>query len=93
MTNKMGFEVLATARIQDKRNLVISSNTNGGFTIAQQIVVQEGKRQTLLFIKGAIHVDSLEGLVNLRNALSDAIEEYEVKQDIESYKEFHNSQK
>lgn len=71
------FTELSKAKIQDKRNLVISKNGSGTYTLGQQIVVQEGKKQTLIFLKGAIHVDSLEGLYNLRDALNEAIQKEE----------------
>lgn len=71
---KNKFRELSKAKIQDTRNMVISKNeTYDGYTLAQQISVKEGPRETLLFIKGAIHVDTLEGLYNLRDALNEAI--------------------
>lgn len=71
------FTELSKAKIQDKRNLVISKNGSGTYTLGQQIVVQEGKKQTLIFLKGAIYIDSLEGLYNLRDALNEAIQKEE----------------
>ena len=68
------FQELSKAKIQDTRNLVISrNNLNQGFTLAQQVVIAEGSRQTALFIKGAFHIDDIEGLYNLRDALNEAI--------------------
>lgn len=67
------FTELAKAKIQDKRNLVVSKNTDGTFTLGQQIVVQEGRKQTAIFLKGAIQIENLEGLYNLRDALNEAI--------------------
>jgi len=71
------FIELSKAKIQDKRNLVVSKNGSGTFTLGQQIVVQEGRKQTALFLKGAIHIDNLEGLYNLRDALNEAIQKEE----------------
>lgn len=68
---------LASAKIQDQRDLVISKcNKNGresGFTMSQRIEVVEGKHTTKVFLKNAIHVDSIEELYNLRDALNAAI--------------------
>lgn len=74
MGEKSKYFELSKAKIQESRNMVISkSDTFKGYTLAQQICIQEGNRETLLFIKGAIHVDTLEGLYNLRDALNEAI--------------------
>ncbi|MCX7924155.1 MAG: hypothetical protein N3B21_19425 [Clostridia bacterium] len=71
------FKELSKAKIQDKRNLVISKHPNGTYTMVQQIVVQEGRKQTAIFLKGATHVDNLEGLYNLRDAINEAIQKEE----------------
>lgn len=71
------YKTLAKAKIQDKRNLVISKKTSanifGSYVLGQQIVIQEGQKQTTIFLKGAIHIDGLEALYNLRDALNEAI--------------------
>ena len=69
-----GFKELAKAKIQESRNLVISKlEDSDSFTIAQQLVVTEGKNQTTMFMKGAIHIDGIESLYELRNAINQAI--------------------
>ena len=73
------FTTLASAQIQDKRSLVISECTKGGFTLAQKIMVEENGRQTNMFLKNAIRIDDLTGLENLRDALNVAIETIEKK--------------
>lgn len=73
-----GFKELAKAKIQDKRNIVISENLDkGGFELAQQLVVTEGSKQTLIFIKGSIHIDNLEGIYLLRDACNEIIKKCE----------------
>lgn len=67
---------LAKAKIQDRRNIAISECSKGGFTIAQQLEVNEGNRTTSVFLKGAFHVSDVDGLINLRDALNVAIMEY-----------------
>ena len=81
MRNK--FIELAKAKIQDKRNIVISkvndedTSMELGFTVAQQIEVQEGNKITSLYMKNAVHIDNIEGLYNLRDALNVAISKIE----------------
>jgi len=77
MTNRMAnnFVQLSKAKIQETRFAVTSQNVrDGGFTIAQQLVVNEGKRRTSVFMKEAMHLDSLENLYNLRDSLNEAIQ-------------------
>jgi len=71
------FTMLAKAKIQNTRNVVISKHIKGNYTLGQQIIIQEGERQTSIFLQGSIHVSSLEGLYNLRDALNEAISKEE----------------
>lgn len=73
MKNKTYYNELASAEITDSRSIVISECSKGGFTIAQQLKV-EGTR---VFMKGAFHVNDLEGLYNLRNAINLVISQTE----------------
>ena len=75
------FKELAKAKIQESRNIVISKlGGSDSFTLAQQVVVNEGNgKVTSMFMKGAIHVDGLEALYGLRNALSEAISAVEAE--------------
>lgn len=68
---------LAKAKTQERRNIVISECSKGGFTIAQQLEVDEGNRTTNVFLKGAFHINDIDGMYNLRDALNAAIMEYE----------------
>lgn len=79
--NSCQYTELASARIQDKRNVVISEcvakEKLKGFTLAQQIEVEEKGFKTNVFLKNAIHVDDIEGLYNLRDAINHAITKHE----------------
>lgn len=72
------YNKLSSALIQEKKNLVISECSKGGYTIAQQLtfVDDDGKKQNL-YLKGAIHINSIDGLRNLRDAINVAIEKIE----------------
>ena len=65
---------LSSAQIQEMRNLVVSECSRGGFTLAQQVSIDEGGKKTNVFLKNAIHIDKIEGLINLRDALNIAID-------------------
>ena len=74
MSDKLEYKELASANIQEKRTIVISECSKGGYTLAQKIIVDEGNKKTGIFLKNAIHVDDATGLLNLRDALNIAIE-------------------
>lgn len=72
---------LARAEIRQGRNLVISQYSKGGFTVAQQIEIQEDKHTINVFLKGStFHVANLDGLYNLRDALNVAISKIEERE-------------
>ena len=93
MAAKMKYLELSNAQIADKRRLVISEcvkenqdtkeSIQCGFTLAQQVEVEEGKRITRVFLKNGIHVASVDELYNLRDAINDAINKYEEKKNDE----------
>lgn len=72
---RVEYNCLSKAKVNDKRNIVVSVCSKGGYTIAQQVMVDDGKQKTGVFLKNAIHVDDIEGLVNLRDALNISLEE------------------
>lgn len=68
---------IAKANITENRNVIISTFENRGYTIAQQMQVKEGDKITSMFMKGAFHVDDINGLYNIRDAINVAIEKIE----------------
>lgn len=79
MNEKMTYNELSSASISDKRSIVISECSAGGFTLAQQMIVEEGNIKTKLFLKNAIHIDGINNLYELRDALNMAIDKIEKK--------------
>lgn len=72
------FKELSKAKIQESRNLVISKMSDSdSFTLAQQLTVNENGKQTTMFMKGAIHIENLQALYELRNAINEAIDKIE----------------
>lgn len=74
---KVEYNELTRAKVSESRNIVISTCSKGGFTIAQQLQAIENDKTTTVFMKGAFHVDGIEGLQNLRDALNLAIKIFE----------------
>lgn len=82
---------ICRAKIANTRNAVISKCSKGGYTLAQQLEVQEDKAKTSVFLKGALHIDSLESLCELRNALNVVIQKEQIgtnENDIEPEEEW-----
>ena len=71
--NKIEYHELSRAKVTDSRNIVISDCSKGGFTIAQQLEAKENDKTTLVFMKGAFHIEDIHGLYNLRDAVNLAI--------------------
>lgn len=73
--NDITYTEIAKTKISDTRNLIISACSKGGFTLAQQLEITEGKNKTTtVFMKGAIHIDSIDAISNVIDMLEDAIE-------------------
>lgn len=70
---KIDYTEISRAKVTDSRNIIISSCSKGGFTIAQQLEAKENDKTTFVFLKGAFHVDDLHGLYNIRDAINLAI--------------------
>lgn len=80
--NKIEYNEISKAKVSDSRNIVISSCSKGGFTIAQQLEANENGKITTVFLKGAFHVDDIQGLYELRDAINLAIKiDEDVKND------------
>ena len=71
--SKVEYSEISRAKVTDSRNIIISSCSKGGFTIAQQLEAKENDKTTSVFLKGAFHVDDIHGLYNIRDAVNLAI--------------------
>lgn len=78
---KATYNMLGSAQIDTNKNLVISECKKNdevvGFTLAQQLVVNEGKKSIGVFLKNTVHITSISGLYELRDALNNAIDKIE----------------
>ena len=74
---KANYSEISKAKVSESRNIVISSCSKGGFTVAQQLEVKEDGKSVNVFLKGAFHVETVEGLCAMRDAINLAIEKCE----------------
>lgn len=69
--DKPKYTIVATANITDKRDVVISTCSKGGFTLGQRLETSEDDgNKVMVFLKGAIHVNDLHGMYNIRDAIN-----------------------
>lgn len=73
--NKSGgkYQEIARGRISEKRCVVVSKRSDGGLTVAQQLESHEGDHVTSVFLKGAFHVDGIDGLQEIRDVMNASI--------------------
>ncbi len=70
---------LAKARIKPQRNVVISETIDSennflGYSITEQLVTNEGERETKVFLRNGLGILNREGLEQLRNAIDETLE-------------------
>ena len=76
--NKVEYTEISRAKITDTRSIIISECSKGGFTVAQRMEVTEDTgKKTQVYLKGASHINDLQGLYNLRDAINLAIKKVE----------------
>lgn len=71
---KGAFVEIANAKLSEKRQAVISRLDDNSYTIGQKLEVKDGDSTINIFLKGALHVESLSGLQNLRDAINVVLE-------------------
>lgn len=77
MPKKMEYTEITKAKVTDKRHIVISTCSKGGFTVAQRLDTEEDGHTTTVYLKGAFHINDISGLYNLRDAINLAISKVE----------------
>ena len=74
---KLNFKELANKKYKEQRNIVISEafdtdNRLKGYSIAEQLVAQEGENQIAIFLKGGLGIVDEQGLLQLKEAVDEA---------------------
>ena len=67
------YDELSKAKITDKRTVVISAHNNGGYTMAQKVLVEDEGRENEVFMKGSLIMPDIKSMKTLRDALNIAI--------------------
>jgi len=82
---RLKFKQLVKKRYNPTRNLVISEayeedGTFAGYAVSNQVCAIENGKEIRLFLRGGIGIVSYAGLLNIRDALNEVIEQVETKQ-------------
>lgn len=80
---KIEYTELSKAKINDLRYVVISERSGGGFTVAQQVNVDESGDVSSVFLKGAFHVKDRNCMEAFADAVSSAIVDYDARHAID----------
>ena len=76
--NKIEYIEISRAKVTEKRNIIISTCSKGGFTVAQRLdTTEEDGKVTPVYLKGALHINDIQGLYNFRDAINMAIKKVE----------------
>ena len=75
--NRIEYSEISKAKVTEKRSIVISTCSKGGYTMAQRLDTDEDGKTTSVFLKGAFHINDIQGLYNLRDAVNLAIKKTE----------------
>lgn len=76
---RLKYKEIAKQKIKNNRNVVISETYNEnneiiGYTVSEQMVIEEDGKETTMFLKGGLGVLSEEGIANLLEAVKSANE-------------------
>ena len=74
MKKQITYKEIACAKVNENKSLVISECSEGGYTLGQRMTVDDNGKKIEVFLKGAMHLDSLESLENIKNAFEKAID-------------------
>lgn len=83
MIKQTEYSEISTCKISKNRAVVVSENSQGGYTIAQRMQVIDDDKIVNLFLKGAFVCKDLDTLKLLRDTLTQAIDIEEAKIDEE----------
>lgn len=79
--NKVSYDEVARVKMSDTRDVVISKCSKGGYTIAQKILIDKDEKPASIFLKGAIKVNDIEGLKDIKETIDMAIKKLEESSD------------
>lgn len=78
--DKIVYKEIASGKINENKSIVISECSKGGYTLGQKLTMNDNGKKVDVFLKGAIHLDNVQSLINIRDAFNETLEK--IKQNI-----------
>lgn len=72
--DKIVYKEIASGKINENKSIVISECSKGGYTLGQKLTMNDNGKKVDVFLKGAIHLDSVQSLINIRDAFNETLE-------------------
>ena len=72
--DKIVYKEISSGKINENKSIVISECSKGGYTLGQKLTMNDNGKKVDVFLKGAIHLDNVDSLVNIRNAFNETLE-------------------
>lgn len=82
--SKIEYSEISSAKITDNRSIVFSDCSKGGYTVAQRMSITENNHTNKVYLKGAFHINDIQGLYELRDACNIAIKKIEERESDEA---------
>lgn len=81
---RLTYKELSKKQIKPQRNIVVSEAYDKddelfGYSIAEQLVTYEGDKEIKMFLKNGLGILDIVGLINLRNAIDEAVKKIDKK--------------
>jgi len=72
--DKIVYKEIASGKINENKSIVISECSKGGYTLGQKLTMNDNGKKVDVFLKGAIHLDNVQSLINIRDAFNETLE-------------------
>lgn len=72
--DKIIYKEIASGKINENKSIVISECSKGGYTLGQKLTMNDNGKKVDVFLKGAIHLDNVQSLINIRDAFNETLE-------------------
>ena len=77
MMEKVTYNPICEIKLNENKYMVISDCSKGGYTIGQKVTVKDGSNSIDMFMKGAIHINDIDTMKDLRDKIDHIIEKFE----------------
>ena len=66
---QISYKEVASTNISDNEVIVLSECSEGGYTLGKKVLVDVNGKKVGVFLKGALRINTKEGLIQIKNML------------------------